>query len=266
MKTRSILAIFLIFAGGVLLWRQNPAAASPAGQVAYPSPTPGPDGRIIYIVKAGETCTQISLLYGVSIEYIRTTNLLDENCTLQEGQRIMIGVGGPSIPSQTPNPEATATPVAPTATAGVGGTAQICVLIYDDVNGDTLRQATPEGAIPGAAISLTSPDGKYSQTLTSVINADATAYQGMCFADVPPGKYNVSAAAPDGYNPTINLTTSVEVIAGDTAYVDFGAQVKAAASTSAPSQGFSPLLGILGAALLLAGIGLGAYAWRMLRK
>jgi hypothetical protein len=267
MKTKSILAVFLIFAGGALLWWQNPAAASPAGQVAYPSPTPGTDGKIIYIVKADETCYSISLLYGVSVEYIRTTNLLNEDCTdLQEGQRLIIGVGGPSIPSPTPNPEATATPVAPTATAGVGGSAQVCVLVYEDANGDTLRQATPEGAIPGAAISLTSPDGKYSQTLTSVINADATAYQGMCFANVPPGKYNVSAAAPDGYNPTINLTTSVDVIAGDTAYVDFGAQVKAATETSAPSQGLSPLLGILGAALLLAGIGLGAYAWRMLRK
>jgi len=266
MKKRLILAIFLLFAGGVLLWLQNPVAASPAGQVAYPSPTPGTDGRIIYIVKAGETCTQISLLYGVSVEYIRTTNLLDENCTLQEGQRLMIGVGGPSSVSPTPNPSATLMPSTATATPGVGGTAQICVLIYDDVNGDTLRQATPEGAIPGAAISLTSPDGKYSQTLTSVINPDATAYQGMCFADVPPGKYNVSAAAPDGYNPTINLTTSVDVIAGDTAYVDFGAQVKALTETSAPSKGLSPLLGILGAAFLLAGIGLGAYAWRMLRK
>src|SRR5512136_1392284 len=103
MKIRPILAIFLVFAGGVLLWLQNPVAASPAGQVAYPSPTPGTDGRIIYIVKPGETCTQISLLYGVSVEYIRTTNLLDENCTLQEGQRLMIGVGGPSSVSPTPN-------------------------------------------------------------------------------------------------------------------------------------------------------------------
>lgn len=266
MKTRLILAVFLVFAGGVLLWWQNPVAASPTGQVAYPSPTPGSDGRIFYIVKAGETCTQISLLYGVSVEYIRTTNLLDENCTLQEGQHIMIGVGGPSSVSPTPNPSSTIMPPTATATPGVGGSAKICVLVYDDVNGDTLRQATPEGAIAGAAISLTSLDGKYSQTLTSSINPDATAYQGMCFTDVPPGKYNVSAAAPDGYNPTINLTTRVDVIAGDTAYVDFGAQVKAAAETGAPSQGFSPLLGILGAAFLLVGIGLGAYAWRMLRK
>jgi hypothetical protein len=267
MKTRLVLVILLLLAGAVLLWAQIPAAASPAPQVAYPSPTPGPDGRIIYKVKAGETCTQISLLYGVSVEYIRTTNLLDENCTLREGQDIMIGVGGPSIISPTPNPAATATPATPTATPEVGGTAQVCVLVYNDANGDGLRQDT-EGAIAGAAISLTSEDGSYSKTLTSVINPDATAYQGMCFADVPPGKYSVSAAAPDGYNATINLTSSVEIIPGDTAYVDFGAQARVVTdtSTTTPGKGPSPVLGLAGAALLLAGAGLGIYTWSILRK
>jgi hypothetical protein len=265
MKTKSVLIIFLFLAMVTLLWSQLPVAASPALQGTYPSPTPGADGRIIYIVKAGETCTQISLIYGVSVEYIRTTNLLDENCTLREGQRLMIGVGGPSSVSPTPNPAVTATPVPPTATPGVGGSAQICVLVYDDANGDALRQAS-EGAIAGAAISLTSPESNYSQTLTSVINPDATLYQGMCFTDVPPGKYSVSAAAPDGYNPTINLTASVDIVPGDVAYVDFGAQPKTEPAASAPAKGPSPLLGVMGAALLLGGIGLGAYTWRILRK
>jgi hypothetical protein len=265
MKTKPALVIFLLSAGVLLLWLQIPAAASPSGQVAYPSPTPGPDGRIIYIVNPGETCTQISLLYGVSVEYIRTTNLLDENCTLRAGQRLMIGVGGPSSVSPTPNPADTATPVTPTATPGVSGTAQVCVLVYNDANGDGLRQAN-EGAIAGAAISLTSLDGKYSKTLTSVINPDATAYQGMCFTDIPPGKYSVSAAAPDGYNPTINLTASVGVVPGDVAYVDFGAQPKTVTEPNTSSKSPSPLLGVIGAALLLVGIGMGAYTWRMLRK
>jgi hypothetical protein len=265
MKTKPVLAIFLFVAGILLFWLQIPAAASPARQVAFPSPTPGPDGRIIYIVKAGETCTQISLLYGVSVEYIRTTNLLDENCTLREGQALMIGIGGPSGGSPTPGPSPTPVPVLPTATPSVGGTAQVCVLIYADLNGDSLRQAN-EGAIAGAAISLTSDDGTYSQTQTSVINPDATAYPGMCFANVPPGKYSVSVAAPDGYNLTMNLTSAVDVNPGDSIYVNFGAQPKAIAAAVTGSKGPSPLLGVIGAALLLGGIGIGAYSWRMLRK
>jgi hypothetical protein len=265
MKTKMIFVFVLFLAGMLLLWSQVPVAASPAGQAGIPSPTPGPDGRIMYTVKAGDTCVQLSLLYGVSVEYIRTTNLLDENCTLRAGKPIMLGVGGPSIASPTPGALPTSTPAAPTPTPGVSGTAEICVLVYDDANGDALRQAT-EGAIAGAAISLTSLDGTYSQNLTSVINPDSTVYQGMCFANVPPGKYNVSAAAPDEYNPTINLTTSVEVIPGDVAYVDFGAQSKTVAEASNPSKSPSPLLGVLGAALLLGGIGLGVYVWRTLRR
>jgi hypothetical protein len=266
MRTKFILAIVLFSAGTLLFWSRMPAAASPVQQVAYPSPTPGPDGRIIYIVKAGDTCIQLSLLYGVSVEYIRTTNLLDENCSLREGVPIMLGLGGPSTAATPTSGSApTATPVTPTPIPGSSGSAEICVLVYEDVNGDALRQPT-EKAVPGAAISLTNLEGSYSQTLTTAINPDATAYQGMCFTNVPPGKYNVSAAAPDGYNPTINLTSNVEVIPGDVARVDFGAQLKAATQANNPSKPPSPLLGILGAALLLGGIGLGVYAWRIMRK
>lgn len=265
MKPKPVLAIILFLAALVLLFLQIPVAASPAFQGAYPSPTPGPDGRIIYIVKAGDTCTEISLLYGVPVEYIRTTNLLDQNCTLREGQRLMIGVGAPSNATPTRSAALTATMITATVTPGATGTAQVCVLVYDDANGDAIRQAT-EGAIAGAAISLTNSDGNYSQTLTSVINPDATAYQGMCFSNVPPGKYTVSAAAPDGYNPTVSLTSNVNIIPGDVSYVDFGAQPKAVTAPSAPVKEPSPLLGVIGAAILLVGIGLGAYTWRSIRK
>jgi len=263
-QTKFVFAAILLVVGAFLLFAQQPASASPLGQVAYPSPTPGPDGRIIYIVQAGDTCEQLSLLYNVSVEYIRTTNLLDDKCTLREGKPIMLGIGGPSSVSPTPGPTPTATPVTPTPTPSAGGTTEICVLVYDDVNGDALHQAT-EPAIAGAAISLTSLEGTYSKTLTSVINPDATAYQGTCFVSVPPGKFTVSAAVPDGYNPTIGLTSAVEVRPGDTASVDFGAQVKAASTENSGSKGPSPLLGVVGALLLLGGIGLGVYAWRMLR-
>ena len=265
MKTKSVLAIFLFVSGVLLLRLQVPVAASPAQQVAFPSPTPGPDGRIIYMVKAGETCTEISLLYGVSVEYIRTTNLLDQNCSLRAGQALMIGIGASSGGPVTPGPSPVPTEVPPTVTPSVGGTAQVCVLVYDDINGDAQREAS-EPAIAGAAISLTSDDGTYSQTQTSVINPDATAYQGMCFTNVPPGKYSVSVAAPDGYNPTMSMTSSLVVNPGDSITVNFGAQPKTVAAASSDSKGPSPLLGIIGAALLLGGIGIGAYSWRMLRK
>ena len=265
MKNRLILAIALFLSGALLLLSQLPAAASPSYQAAVPSPTPGPDGQIIYIVKAGDTCMMIANWFGISVEYLRTQNMLNENCDLREGKRLMLGVGGPSIASPTPGPSPTPTVPAPTPTLEVGGTASVCVLVYNDLNGDALRQET-EGAVPGAAISLTSLAGTFSKTLTTVINPDATAYQGTCFTNVPAGKYTISAAVPDGYNPTIALASSLEIVPGDTAYFDFGAQPKTA-TTTVTSKKASPWLGILGALFLLGGIGLGGYVvWWMRKK
>lgn len=266
MRTKALLfaSIFLMFLG--LAWISSGVqAATGDPQAAYPSPTPGPDGRIIYIVKLGDTCAQISLMYSVSLQYLSMTNQLDSNCSLREGQQLMLGVGGPSSASPTPGPSPIPTAALPTATPGAGGTAEVCVLVYEDVNGNGLRQTT-ERAIPGAAISLTSLDGAYSQTLTSAINPDATAYQGMCFTNVPMGQYNVSAAAPDGYNPTTDLTSSVEATPGDIAYIDYGAQFKTVAEANIPTNKRSPLLGIIGAVFLLVGIGMGVNVWILLKK
>ena len=267
MKNKVFLALLLLAAGGMLVLLQRPAAASPARQGDYPSPTPGPDGRIIYVVKAGDTCERLSILYGVSVEYIRTTNLLDESCSLREGQSILLGIAAvptPTTLAETAVAGATPTPT-PTPEPGTSGTAQICVLVYDDINGDGLRQSN-EPAIAGAALSLTNPEGTFSQTKLTVINSDPTAYQGMCFVDIPPGKYSVSAAAPDGYNPTVDLTSSFDVVAGDIDSVNFSVQEKAAAPAETTAKGPSPLLGIIGAAILLGGIGLGIYAWRIMRR
>jgi LysM domain len=263
-KTLMLTSIVLVILG--LGWISTIVQAAPVEpQAAYPSPTPGSDGRIIYTVKAGDSCYKIELLYGVTDNYLRLNNQLDANCDLSAGQQLVIGMGGPSSSSPTPGPSPTPTTIQPTATAVVGGSADVCVLVYKDINGDGLRQST-EPAIPGAVVSITSLDGSFSKTLNTVINPDATAYQGMCFNAVPMGKYNVSAAAPVGFAPTINMTSVVEVTPGDTVYIDFGAQVKAASETVKATKTVSPLLGIVGAIFLLAGIGLGIYIWRIMRK
>jgi hypothetical protein len=268
MRLKPILAVGIFLAAVLLLRLSFGALAAPAYQVPYTTPTPGPDGRIIYIVQPGDTCTRITMLTGVSLEYLRQTNHLDENCKIMEGQRLVIGIGGPAAASLTPGPSPTPTPVLPTPTPSAGGTAQVCVALYDDLNGDGMRQANTdalgnylangtEPIVPGGAISLTSLTGTYSQTLNTAAGLDP-----VCFKDVPEGKYTVSAAVPDGYNPTTLQSDTVEVKPGDTTQVSFGAQAKV---EPVPDQGSSrsPLLGIFGVFFLLAGIGLGVYAWRM---
>ena len=70
-----------------------PANAAPNMQQTDPTATPGPDGRILYIVKAGDNCFRVAALHTITVEQLRILNkTLDENCTLTEGQELLIGI------------------------------------------------------------------------------------------------------------------------------------------------------------------------------
>ncbi len=243
-----------------------PVNAAPSTQ-SISTPTAGADGRIIYVVQAGDTCIRVALLNGISVEQLRAYNsTLDADCTLIEGQQLLLGLVGPAAATPTEGPSPTPAPPTITPTP-FAGTTEICVLLFDDKDGNAFR-ATTEPAIAGGAVSVTETNGKYSATQDTVINPDPAAYQGICFTDVPEGHYNVSVAPPDNYNPTIALTYTLDVKAGDRAEGSFGAQSTATTIADAPNENpnsnptFS-IFGILGAVLLLGGAGLGWYAWRM---
>lgn len=255
-----LLSLFLL---GIWL----PANAAPNAQQQIPTPTPGPDGRILYIVKPGDNCFVVAALHGISVDQLRQLNSkLDENCTLIEGQELLIGI----VVVATPTLPAAATPGTPTPTpTPISGTTEVCILLFNDENGNATREET-EPAIAGGAVSVTENNGKYSASLETSIPADPEAYQGICFTDIPEGTYNISVGVPTNYNPTTELNYTLDVNAGDIAFVPFGAQSKdvvvdTAAETGTEGGGgggLSGILGIFGVLLLLGGAGLGFYAWR----
>lgn len=269
MKKKWMIGLVLIIIVMFVMQISLHALASPLGQYAqFSTPTPGADGRIIYIVKANDTCLGISILTGVSVDYIRQNNKLGENCIVFEGQELVIGMGGTAIPTGTALVSPMPTSIIPTATPFYGN-AQVCVALYNDVNGDGLRQANTdefdayiadgtEPTIAGGAVSLTSLTGTYSQTLTTLAGLDP-----VCYPDVPEGSYTISAAVPEGYNPTTALTYQLTVKPGDQAFVSFGAQSREQAAQNSSTSKKSPLLGIFGGILLLGGLGLGFYAFRL---
>src|SRR5512141_2484282 len=202
MKTRLplllCLIVFILLVLGIVLPLQG-ASAAPRTQ-GFVTATPGPDGRILYIVQEGDTCGQVALLHGITVPQLRQLNgRLDTNCTLAVGQQLVVGVvskaptAGPA--PTLPPPTVTATPVS--------GTTEVCVLLFNDMNGDAMRETTEFG-IDGGAVSLTNLNGSYSKTqnTTSAID-DAGEPVRACFTDVPGGEYNVSMAVPDNYNATM---------------------------------------------------------------
>jgi LysM repeat protein len=267
MDLKRFFVVFLLITPLLLFGLMAPAQASPSAQVQFPSPTPGADGRIIYIVQAGDSCFRIEALYGITVDQLRGLNpQLDENCTLVVGNELMLGVGGPAAQSPTPGPSPT--PVPPTITPTLpAGTTEICILLYDDANGDALRQETEFG-VAGGAVSVSNTAGTFSETKTTISEIDPDLLEPVptCFTDVPAGEYNISMAAPPNYNPTVELTYTFAIKAGDIAFVPFGVQSQTETGAEPAAEGGgsgpSPIFGILGGLLLLGGLGLGWYAFQ----
>ncbi len=248
--------------------------AQASGQKQLVTPTPGADGRIIWIVEEGQNCTQIATVAGITLSQLRSLNGLDASCPLTTGQKLVIGTGGPGGSTPTSAPVATATP-APATPTPIPGSVNVCVLLYDDQNGDALHQDA-EPAIENGAISISGTSGQYSQTTPTLPGIDP-----VCFTEVPVGTYTISVAAPTGYNPTTLLNYTLEIKQGDVktgdiqvgdqVYVDFGAQKSSDApapngNTTTDTGDDNLLFGIIGGILLLAGGGLAVYAWRIGRK
>jgi len=267
MKNRTTFFVILIFIcifGIALTLPFQTADAAPPLQ-GFVTSTPGPDGRIMYTVVAEDTCSSVAFQHGITVQKLREYNTrLDENCTLSIGQQIVVGLILPDL-GPTPGPAPTLAPPTITATP-FNGTTEICVLLFDDANGDAIRQETEFG-IDGGAVSVTNLNGSYSQTqnTTAATDDDGEPIR-SCFAEnVPAGDYNISMAVPDGFNPTMLLTSRIAVRPGDRASVDFGAQSKTEAEVQPVAEeggGRSSSLGWFGLVLLLGGLGLGYFAYR----
>lgn len=261
MSKKNYFVLVLMVLALVWLGVQRPALASPLLQLTpFPTPTPGPDGRILYRVQPGDTLLRISLIAGVPLDELRgLNNLVGDNIVV--GQELLLGLGGPSQVTPTPGPSPTPTVEIPTPTP-LPGAGMLCVLLYNDRNGDSIRQED-EASIPGGAISVSNRSGSFSETTTT-----GSGLEPFCFENLSEGQYSISVAVPDGYNPTTATSYELSLRAGDETYLGFGAQVNSETEAEAPTVGGSsrsPVLGILGGLLLLAGVGLAIFGTRLLR-
>jgi len=110
---------------------QESASATPNGgvdNVQFP-------GRIVHIVRAGDTVGNLATLYGSNIDAIIAANNLPDSALIKVGQGLVIPVHLLSPATSTPTP----TPLVP-ATATGGGTVPPAGNIYIIQRGDTLSR------------------------------------------------------------------------------------------------------------------------------
>lgn len=275
MRFRSLLRLGLVLAAvlglmlGVSAARVKPELAPPAQPTAFVTPTPGPDGTIIYIVQPLDTLWDIAALtakpgqdINQRIQEIMAMNGILPEDFLTPGMQIVLGLGGPAVATSsvpTAEPAPTGPPVTPTPMFGTG---EICVLLFVDTNGNA-RLDESELALPEGRVTVVNVAGQVAGEATT----DETP-EGRCFADLQNDEYNVSAAVPPGYNPTTSMSLPLRLAPGEIKYVEFGAQPSGTLGgpLSPEEQVRSTLLGILGVGLVLAAGGLGYYASRMNRR
>lgn len=266
MRTHSRMLLWLIpllIIPGQMVPRNAPAAP-PAQSVPFSTPTPGPDGRIIYVMQAGDTLWTLAALAGISLEELLALNGIQTSDVdrIAPGTEIQLGLAGPVVATQAPGatPMPTAPPPTPTAISGSG---EICVLLFRDDNGDA-RWAEAEPALAGGQLSLADANG----TVVGEWTTDGTTELddndvpiGHCFTDLQFGDYNVSAGVPPDHNPTTAVNIGVHIEPGETKFVAFGAQ-PSGASAGGGGQGRSTLLGLVGVLLIVGAAALGLYASR----
>jgi hypothetical protein len=254
--------VFLVMAMSALaLSSVEGAQAGPALQpTPFQTPTPGPDGRIIYVVQEGDSPWSIAAISGIPLEQLYALNGMAPGDFINPGDRLVLGIGGPVIPTAAPGGAASPTPV-PASPTPIFGTGVICVLLFADTNGNA-RLDVGETPLAGGQVSII--------TLTGALAADYTTQElynddgdpdSYCFPDLENGDYNVSVGVPPESNPTTSMNFPVHLDPGDTRYVEFGAQPSGGGGDGGDST-TSTLLGIIGLVMLLAGGGLGYYAAR----
>jgi LysM repeat protein len=241
--------IFMGLAAASLLF---PTTVS--GQGVIPTPTAGPDGRIIYVAEANDSWWIIAVKNNLTQDQLLTLNNAKASDPITAGQQILIGTVTPNTPTPTLDPNVTPspTPVTPTPLPGNGN---ICVVLYNDEDGNSVRADT-ESAIADGAVSLIAATGKPSLTGSTKGGSDQ-----LCFKDLPEGSYNVSVAVPQGYNATTTMSYTVALKAGDNSVLNFGAQPTAnTQKQTKPSEGGrSPIMGLVGGVFIIGAAGLIVY-------
>jgi LysM repeat protein len=231
----------------------QPPAPTTAPVASGSTATPNADGQIIYKVQSGDTLWSIAAVHGLTVDQLKALNgLTSDFITVGQNLIVQQGTGTGTSPTATteagvtaapttegtqgaePTVAATAAPAENTAIAQVSptpaGTGLVCALIWNDANGNGVRDASETLVIGGL---LTLVDITTGQQVQAYTTDDPNLPH--CFDEIAEGQYTVSLAAPPGYNATTPGSHTLGVVPGSTSMLEFGIQPRAEQLTPAPT-------------------------------
>ncbi len=229
-----------------------------SAQAQIPTPTAQADGRIIYIAQEGDSWWIIAIKNNVTEDQLYQLNNSKPDDPIQAGQSILIGIAtATEVPS---GPEAT--PTSSILTPAVKGYGEICIVLFDDVDGNSSPVSgigTLEAYLANGAISIVDSTGQINKTGITTAGPEP-----VCFPDLPEGDYNLSVAVPEGYNATTSMNVPLKLLAGDRSTINFGAQSNTVSSNTGNQNttGRNPIIAIIGGLFIIFGIAVGIYFLR----
>ncbi|MEK9163639.1 MAG: LysM peptidoglycan-binding domain-containing protein, partial [Chloroflexota bacterium] len=188
-----------------------------------PTNTPQASGEVWYTVRSGDTLIVIAFYHKVTVDGIKQLNGLTSNSILP-GQKLLIAVVTVQ-PTPTVTPQMTATPSntpelvrlptqTPRAVAVVPNHGQLCVIAYNDANGNARNDSEP--SLPNVRVTLSDGNKPLDGYVTTATDKP------RCFEQIAPGKYTVTVAAPAGFTATTTSESTVQVEAGKSVTLVFG--------------------------------------------
>jgi hypothetical protein len=267
-KRIAILTLIGILAGAIVLGLPILTNSEQVfAEAFFYTPTPGPDGKIIYIVRDNDSCLSISLKNGVSTDQITQLNQLKPaecapGATLEPGRQLIL-----AVVEVLPTPTLTSTPSGPTSTP-FNGYGQACFILFEDLNGNGIQDAG-EGFITGGTVGVVLPDNSsqpYNYFTLPESGQPASAITGasnqpVCIDGLPEGDYILTATLPQSFQASTNLIYPATIQAGQTLLLRFGAVPPGSPppANGGGSKGSPVLPLVFGGMLVLVGAGLVAY-------
>lgn len=231
-------AIFFDDATLEVLGQAQPTSAPPAQPTQPPAPRvepitpaqPQPDGSIVYTVKSGDTLFAIALAHNTTVDNIMQLNGMSSTL-ISVGQKLIIR--RPTVPPTATVPPTPVVPPTPTFTP-VPPTGKICILAFNDRDGNGVAGGVGEDLLPGVVFALSSAQSAPRNYTTDGLN------EPYCFTDLLPDTYTLKIVPPAGYSATTPEVWSLGVAGGQQVDISFGAKKGGAAPTPPPTSSPTP--------------------------
>lgn len=202
-----------------------------------PTPTPDADGVITVIVQPNDALWSIAARANISLATLLDLNNLTEDAFIQPGDRLIIGFAATPTAVSSPTSAVTRPPPTPRPTAPPPPPTVICLVAFNDSNGNGQREAE-EPLQAGVAFTLFTDEAVIANYVTDGL---AEPY---CVTDLPPGTYQITRSVGREETLTNSGNRSVTLAAGDQVMLGFGGVVGGTPMSAAVSSTPSPTITI----------------------